>query len=175
MKVDDLLIPAQHVDLFFDLMASNGGFEGLGSKNELRISKETVIELFVRLGAVSKKENEEVVSENEKMKNAQRDESKGLENQLNESILPQAILDKWTSSGENLIRTILDHKDLQAKVVADRYGGKSAAANISNFLAKTDAELATMRVSTMERLAEALECPAEWILLLKGEALGKSE
>ena len=55
-------------------------------------------------------------------------------------------------------------RNIPLKVAAERYGGKSAAANLANFLARSNDELATMRTSTVRRVAGALDCPPEWIL-----------
>ena len=169
MKIEDLLIPARHVDLFYALIARNGGVSGVVAKDELVMSKEAVVELFVRLGARGKVKNESGVGKNEKMNENNENEGQRNDNQGDGYAMPKALLEEWGKEGKNLIRAVMDHKDLQLKSVAEKYGGKSAAANLSNFLAKSDEELAAMRTSTMQRLATALDCPVEWLLQLKAK------
>ena len=169
MKIEELLIPARHVDLFCALIARNGGVSGVVAKDELVLSKEAVVELFVRLGAKGETENELEAGENEKMNENSESGMKGDDNQADGYVMPKALLEEWGKEGKNLIRAVMDHKDLQLKSVAEKYGGKSAAANLSNFLAKSDEELAAMRTSTMQRLATALDCPVEWLLQLKAK------
>lgn len=167
MTIDELMIPAAHVDLFYALIARNGGIIGAAQKSELVLSKEAAIELFIRLGARGEIKNESIGVENEKMNENSILVDSVIENQEDEYAIPKAILEKSRKEGQNLIRAIMEHKNLQLKEVALRYGGKSAAANLSNFLAKTDEELGAMRVSTMTRLAKAMNCPTEWLLQLK--------
>jgi len=224
MNLEDLLIPVRYIDIFYAVIAQNGGVAEMSYKEEFKISREAFVELVQRLGeppasqekksAAEKKEKNEPVmpaqesqnelneltgtkneihfNENESeltrltLKNEQsiKNESnpalinefteqhslfgdETTENQLLDIGLPQVVIEDWKNSDKNLIRAILDFKDMPLKDVADRYGGRSAAANLANFMAKPDADLGTMRKSTAERLAAALEVPAEWILAVK--------
>ena len=167
MKLDELMIPAVHVDLFYALIARNGGVLGAAAKDELTISKEAAIELFIRLGAGAGVKNEIGVRENEKMNVEEGVEEEEDGNQGVDVGMPEVLVEMWGQGEQNLIRAIMEFKKLPLKEVAERYGGKSAAANISNFLAKSDRELGAMRLSTMTRLAKALDCPLDWLTQLK--------
>jgi hypothetical protein len=91
------------------------------------------------------------------------------ENQIFNIQLPEAIIEEWSGKGENLVRAIMNFKNLTLKEVGERYGGKSGAANLANFMAKSNDELAAMRDSTLRRLAGALDCPEEWLFVVRPE------
>ena len=59
-------------------------------------------------------------------------------------------------------------KNLSLKEVAERYGGNSASANLANYLARPDLELAVMRRSTALKIAQAMEVPPELVLRYLG-------
>ena len=81
----------------------------------------------------------------------------------------------------NAIRWVMNHYRMSLKEIAIRYGGKSAASNIANYLSKSDCELMAVRNSTIRRIAEALEISAsefETLVTLRCEnasSLGTSE
>ena len=93
--------------------------------------------------------------------------TKSTNNQENKISIPNVILEDWQLGDKNLIKAIFDYKNQPLKVVASRYGGNSAAANIANYLAKSDADLQSLRRSTAVRLAKAMQVPEEWILAVR--------
>lgn len=217
MNIEDLLIPARHIDIFYAVIAQNGGIKEMKYKQEVKVSQEAFVELVIRLGgahadteeALSKPVQGVHSSENEKnehesvpevpsfiknheinefispkneepTKNESFDtllnespaqgslfELKEIDNQILDIGLPEVLIEDWRKSEKNLVRAIFDHKGTSLKTVAERYGGRSASANIANFMAKTDSELSRMRKSTATRLANALEVPVEWILAVR--------
>lgn len=169
MNLEDLYYPAQLAELYLRTNSfQRAGF--LENEDQLLIVPESyLVELFLAMGAVTEGSAQKM-NKNESVEVQVSDVgSKSIVNQDINMGSPQVLLEEWRMSEENLIRCIMKFKNLGLKTVAERYGGKSAAANIANFLAKSDEELATMRSSTMRRLAEALGCPLEWLLLLKQE------
>lgn len=220
MNLEDLLIPVKHVDIFYAIIAQNGGLGEISRKEELVVSKEALVEIIMRLGGASgstfqppsttskpqneftlekneahlphnnkdegssfsinefiKPQNEpipinEKSEENESSKNEVQPQTalfelENSDNQIDHPILPKSLVEDWRKNEKNLIRAIFDYQQFPLKEVADRYGGRSASANLANFMAKSDSDLKNMRKSTAQRLASALQVPLDWILVLK--------
>lgn len=131
------------------------------------ISRNEMLELLAELGCEWKADQGKMNVEDVQKMNPGKNEVIGVGNEGFSVHLPQQLLDHARSSDQNFIRCIFDYQNVSLKEVARKYGGRSAAANLSNLMAKPNHELVSMRSSTMERLAAALECPLEWISLIK--------
>lgn len=167
MNLEELYIPATISSLMNEVLVAKNGDNGHGGKDEIKVEERLLIELFLLAGAVSLSDlrkmnkNESVVSSGSQLRPFVSD------NQGISMGLPEVIVQEWSGEGENLVRAIMNYKNRTLKEVAERYGGKSGAANLANFMAKSNEDLAGMRDSTLRRLAEALECPVDWLMVVR--------
>lgn len=161
MKIDDLMLPARITNMFVNII------NGEKSKNidnleyDYHVSETLLCKMFLEMGAVQHSKMKIQINKNELIEQP-------LQLQLfaspGEVHLPRELVDVMKKDNVNLLRAIMTYKKLELKDVALKYGGKSAAANISNFLARTNEELMTARPKTLQRLALAFDCPDDWLL-----------
>jgi DNA-binding Xre family transcriptional regulator len=130
----------------------------------LAVREDLLVQLFIAAGAIS---YENLGKMNDPIVKNEFDyevDAFSAENQIVSHDLPQSILEVVKAGKENRLRAIMFAKGLSLKEVAERYGGKSAASNVANFLQKKDEDVRIMRQSTLQRLATALDCPIDWLL-----------
>ncbi|MEM6270274.1 MAG: hypothetical protein AAF998_12605 [Bacteroidota bacterium] len=178
LKIDDLFIPTRLVKVMHAVLNSPKAEIEEGQGSFFRIQESVLIELFLAAGAIQKPKNEKM-NENELIVDGEIAEvNKTSDNQYFDTTMPQVLIEDRENPEGKLVRAIMEHGNLSLKVVAERYGGKSGAANVANFMAKTNRELATMRASTRRKLATALGCPEKWLTLRVADAVdpdGKEE
>lgn len=115
---------------------------------------------------VSENKNEKMNKmnpKNEILENEQGSVKLVYENQMFNPSLPKQILNVMAAENCNLLKAIMVFRGLSLKQVAQAYGGVSASANLSNFMARSNSELASMRPATARKIAAALGCPEAWL------------
>ena len=164
MNLEDLFIPAKYAALFSKVYDSKVTVDEYFGKFCRVVSEDDLVELFLSLGALY----HPVSNKNELNENGEEFVLNGgafmSENQYDEGYMYKASIDLSSSEGINILKALFLTKNLSLKQVAEAYGGKSAAANLSNFFARSDEELSRMRKSTVIRIAEAMDCSPTWIL-----------
>jgi hypothetical protein len=166
MNLDSLFIPARLAALMVEVKSFkknelDGDVEGM-----ILVPEGFLVRVFLEMGAVEASEIEKMNSTKAKNESPREVGVQYSENQDVDAVLPPSLVEIRRSDEGNMIRCILKYKGLTLKEVSERYGGKSGASNVANFLSKTDAELNQVRASTLARLAQALDCPLEWFDLL---------
>lgn len=126
------------------------------SGNQLAVPIDLLQELLVKAGAVwtdkTAKMNS-ILAENELVV---ADASLGIGNQEISVVGIQVLVEKVSKSEGNVIRDLMEWKGISLKDMAETYGGKSAASNLANFLAKPNDQLDVIRTATKEKIALAL-------------------
>lgn len=157
MNLDDLYFPIDLVAVVAELksceVVSGSEFEGKG----FVVSEGLLCKLLVLAGAKMNKEielNSVSIQKNEYLLNIDVEE---IVNEEIGYVLPLALLEVSSNEEGNAIRCIMNWKAYSLKEIGDRYGGKSAASNLANFLSKTDFELMRTRKSTMAKIANSLD------------------
>lgn len=174
MNLEELYIPAPISHLMSEALgAKRRDFEG-SLKGEVKVEERLLVDLFLLAGAVLPSD----LLKMNKNELGDRSRASGVafvsDNQSTDGVIPKVIVEEWQGNDENLVRVIMNYKNQTLKDVAERYGGKSGAANLANFMAKSNAELAAMRDSTLRKLADALECPVDWLFAVR-EISGNSD
>lgn len=163
MNLDQLFIPARLAELLSSAIQLKCRVNEVESESVYCIPESMLVAMFVEMGG----KYEGFVTKNEsvflKMNESDPSISLSFENQAIITTLPKELIELMADREGNRIRAIMSYRGTSLKEVADRYGGKSAAANIANFLSRTDEELTHMRDSTKVKLARALDCPVEWL------------
>lgn len=167
MKVEDLHIPITQIELISKILSRKEDFEREGEEGHYRLSESTIIEILQALGAVrlSVKDKNELPSS--KMNDSEVVLGEGSVIQRDSTHLPKAIVELMQKEKVNLIKAIMIYKKMSLKEVAERYGGKSGAANMANFMAKSPEDLTSIRASTFHKIAHALDCPYSWLAQVK--------
>lgn len=167
MNLEQYWFPASAVQAVNALLEENGGLVGFSRKNEWTVSVDSLEKILAAMGCVRQGENEKM---NElgvgKMKLPKVEANTSVNQEIGSS-LPEALVEEWLRSGNNLLRATMDHLGLSLKELAEQYGGSSAAANLSNLFARSDEELQTTRSSTLHKIARAMDCPEDWFDILK--------
>jgi hypothetical protein len=167
MNLEDMYIPATASHLMSDVLkAKRSKREGVG-ENEIAINEQVLVELFLLAGAWPTAQIQKM-NKNESVNPGTVVMGVGVvDNQSYSRALPQVIVQEVEIAGGNLVKAIMNFKNYSLKEVAERYGGKSGAANLANFMAKSNNELAAVRDSTLRKLADALECPVDWLMVVR--------
>lgn len=164
MNIEKLFIPAKYASLFSKVYIPESTVIDSSGLRVYSINESVLIELFMELGAKYDGKMNEVGSEGFKNESPSIFNVPGAESQSFDGGIPQALVEDMEKNEINVLRAIMLYKNMTLKEVADAYGGKSAAANLANFLARSNEELGKMRRSTVTRIADALGVPPSWIL-----------
>ena len=125
------------------------------------IPEELLVRIMLKAGAILPSRKGEMNSEGVKNELAESLLAKSVDNELVVGLLDEALLEVSAQNAGNSIRSIMVWKNLSLKEMGLRYGGKSGASNLANFLSKSDIELQVVKRTTLLRIAEALDFPIE--------------
>lgn len=163
MKLKDLLVPAEYASLFGQLMEAKSVDNEGGSGRMYLVSEEWAVSLFRALGAVHTGEFASKMNKDEENESSDDLSLESIKNQLFIYGLPKELIEEIVGGDTNVLRSFMDYQSRSLTEVANQYGGKSAAANLSNLLAKSNQELAGVRSATIKKFADAVGMPEDWI------------
>lgn len=163
MNLEDLFVPARLAGLMAESLAAKASKMADNESNSLLVSERVLVELFLAAGALPPSRIEKMNPLLHLNESIQSLSSKSIDNQNNNTEMVKAMVEYVLAGEGNRIRYLMQRKRIALSELAKRYGGKSAASNLANFLAKPDDEIVKMRAATLLRLAASLECPVEWL------------
>lgn len=122
------------------------------------VNEDLLVKLMLRLGAIPKPSHSELRSKDVENELELNSEGLVIENESFSVALDEALLEVNRNESGNAIRIMMVWKNISLKDLGIRYGGKSGASNLANFLSKSDAELQAVKPTTLLRIASALDC-----------------
>lgn len=173
MKPQDLYYPYSLISLMQEIQACKQGPGTDGQGSFIYLSEDLLARILLLAGAIQRDKGREkpVMASSEssaqtEIKSIQLNQMKSNllfpDHHDKKSIIPKEILEMMEKRKVNLLRAAMEYHGQSLKELAVRYGGNSAAANLANFLSKSNQDLKLMRPSTAARMAEVFDIPKEW-------------
>ena len=168
MNLLNLFIPVRLAPLLSRLLNFKKVKNEVNGEIHYQVPESWIVEVLHLLGAEYSMKMKQSGPENEKNEFLSMPGHYVIKNQLLSLGFPEESLELIETAGYNVIKAVMEYRKLSLKDVAEKYGGKSGAANIANFLARTDEELRNTRKSTLVKIATAMDVPAQWFLIYLG-------